>query len=71
MACEKVTTVGTDENLFILVPVPGHGAQIGVQAPTKGYVQTGACTQVPSLNWALKSIACVPDLYAALTSKLK
>ena len=52
-ACEKVNTVGTDENLFRLVPghgarvlplelvpVPGHGAQIKIsaRAPTKGYV---------------------------------
>ena len=25
-ACEKVNTAGTDENLFRLVPVPGHWA---------------------------------------------
>ena len=56
-ACEKVDTAGTDENLFRLVPVPGHGArvlplkllpvsgysaQISARAPTKGYVQTRA-----------------------------
>ena len=55
VACEKVNAVGTDENLFRLVPVPrqgarvlplelvpvpGYGAQICVRAPTKGYVQT-------------------------------
>ena len=48
---------GTDENLFRLVPmlghgaqvlplelvpVPGHDAQIRARAPMKGYVQTGA-----------------------------
>ena len=58
---------GTDENLFRLVPVLGHGAlvlplesvpvpeqgaQICARAPTKGYVQTGA--QAPSLNTALQ-----------------
>ena len=47
-ACEKVNTVGTDENLFRLVPVPGHGARVlplklvplpghSAWAPTKGY----------------------------------
>ena len=56
-ACEKVNAAGTDENLFRLVsvpghgarvlplelvPVPGHGVQISARAPTKGYVQTGA-----------------------------
>ena len=55
-ACEKVNTAGTDENLFRLVPVTGHGcqvlpseivpmpehgAQICAEPPTKGYVQTG------------------------------
>ena len=55
-ACKKVNTAGTDENLFRLVPVPGHGArvlplepvlvpghdaQICAGAPTKGYVRTG------------------------------
>ena len=34
--------MGTDENLFRLVPVPGHGAQISARTSTKGYVQTGA-----------------------------
>ena len=49
--------MGTDENLFRLVPIPGHGArvllelvpmpghgaQISAWAPRKkGYVQTGA-----------------------------
>ena len=37
-ACKKVNTAGTDENLFRLVPVPGHGAQITARAPTKGNV---------------------------------
>ena len=56
-AYEKVNTTDTEENLFRLVPVaghgagvlplelvpvPGHGAQICARAPTKGYVQTGA-----------------------------
>ena len=27
-ACEKVNTTGTDESLFRLAPVPGHGVQI-------------------------------------------
>ena len=27
-AYEKVNTAGTDENLFRLVPVPGHGARV-------------------------------------------
>ena len=59
---------GTDEILFRLVPVPGHGArvlplelvavpghgaQISAQAPTKTYVQTGARARAPSLNRAL------------------
>ena len=62
-AFEKVNTVGTDENLFRLVPVPwhgahvltlelvpmpGHDAQINARAPTKGYVQTGTRTRCPS-----------------------
>ena len=61
-ACKKVNTSGTDENLFKsvpeprhgarvlpleLVPVPGHDYQITVQAPTKGYVQTGARALAP------------------------
>ena len=52
-----VNTTGTDENLFKLVPVLGHGARVlplelvpvlgyGAQtcapAPTKGHAQTGA-----------------------------
>ena len=52
-----MNTVGTDENLLRVVPVPrngsrvlplelvpvlGHGDQISAPAPTKGYVQTGA-----------------------------
>ena len=64
-AYEKVNTTGTDENLFRLVPVPGdgaqvlplesvpvprHGAQISVRAPTKGYVQTGARARVRCPN---------------------
>ena len=55
--CEKVNTTSIDENLFRLLPVPGpsarvlpvelmpvpeHGAQNCVWAPTKGYVQTSA-----------------------------
>ena len=27
-ACKKVDAAGTDENLFRLVPVPGHGARV-------------------------------------------
>ena len=27
-ACKKVNTAGTDENLFRLVPLPRHGAQV-------------------------------------------
>ena len=27
-ACKKVNTAGTDENLFRLVLVPGHGARV-------------------------------------------
>ena len=27
-ACKKVNAAGTDENLFRLVPVPGHGARV-------------------------------------------
>ena len=61
-AYEKANTVGTDENLFRLVSVPGHGArvlplelvsvpgpgaQISARATTKGYVQTGACARAP------------------------
>ena len=65
-ASAKVNTSGTDENLFRLVLVlghgarvlplelvPGHGAQICVRAPTKGFVQTGArtrCARAQSLN---------------------
>ena len=26
--CKKVNTAGADENLFRLVPVPGHGARV-------------------------------------------
>ena len=52
-----MNSVGTDENLLRVVPVPGngtsvlplglvpvlwHGDQISAPAPTKGYVQTGA-----------------------------
>ena len=44
--------MGTDENLSVpgygalvlpleLVPMPGNGAQISAQVPTKVYVQTG------------------------------
>ena len=34
-AYEKVNTTGTDENLFRLVPVPGHDAQMCARAPKK------------------------------------
>ena len=52
--------MGTDENLFRLVPVLGHGARVlplelvpaSARAPTKGYVQTDAHAQGPSLNRA-------------------
>ena len=59
---QKVNTTVTDENLFRLVPVSGHGsrvlplelvpvprhgAQISALAPTKGYVQTGARARAP------------------------
>ena len=59
-----MNTVGTDENLFRLVPVPGHsarvlplqpvpvprhGAQICAWEPTKGYVQTGVRAWAPCL----------------------
>ena len=58
-AYEKANTTDTDENLFRLVSVPGHGArvlplelvpgaQISALAPTKGYVQTGARAREPS-----------------------
>ena len=53
--CEEVNSAATDENLFRLVPlhghgagvlplelVPGHCAPISARAPTKGYVQTCA-----------------------------
>ena len=33
-ACKKVNTAGTDEGLFRLVPVPGHGARA---LPTAGF----------------------------------
>ena len=64
-AYERANTMGTDENLFRLlpvprngarllplelVPVPGHGAQISARASAKGFVQTGA--RAPSLNGA-------------------
>ena len=49
---ELVNTAGTDENLFRLVPVRGHGAQVGARAPTKDYVQTGVRPWAPSLNVA-------------------
>ena len=50
-ACKKVNTEGTDENLFRLVPMPGHGARVlplelmpvpghGTLSTTEGYVQT-------------------------------
>ena len=35
-ACEKVNTLGTDENLFRLVPVSVHGAQICPMVTNKG-----------------------------------
>ena len=46
-ACKKANTEGTDENLFRLVPVTGHGAQLCARAATKGYVQNGARAQAP------------------------
>ena len=54
-----MNTAGTDENLFrlgarvvplVLVRVSGHGTQISARAPTKGYVQTGACARAPGLG---------------------
>ena len=27
-ACEKVNTAGADQNLFVLVPMLGHGARV-------------------------------------------
>ena len=59
--------MGTDENLFRLLPVlehgarvlplesepvPGYGAQISARSPTKGPVQTGARAGAPTLNRA-------------------
>ena len=55
--CEKVNTTGTDESLFRLVPMPGHGAQISARTPKKGYIQTGTHARPPgtgtNLNRAL------------------
>ena len=57
--------MGTEKNLFRilslpghgaqvlpleLVPMSGHGAQISARAPTKGYVQTGANAPVPGTD---------------------
>ena len=59
---KKVNTTDTDKNLFRLVcvlghgaqvlplelvPIPWHGAKFSAQAPTKGYVQTGARARGP------------------------
>ena len=64
-----MNTAGTDENLFRLVPVrghgarvlplepvpvPGHDAQICARAPTKGCVQTGA--QAPCTGTSLNGV---------------
>ena len=60
-----MNTVGTDEMLFRLVPVPGHGArvlplelvpvpghgtQIGARAPRKGCVHTGVGARGPDMG---------------------
>ena len=60
---EKVNTLGTDKNLFRLVPVPGQGArvlplelvpvpgqgaQISARGPTEGYVQTARAPSTKS-----------------------
>ena len=58
----KIMITGTDENLFRLVPVlghgarvlplelaPGHGAQTSARAPT-GYVQTGVRARALGTN---------------------
>ena len=79
-ACKKVNTGGTDENLFRLVPMPGHGArvlplelvpgqgaQISAQAPTKGYVQTGAHAQALGMgtksDWGPKTAPNQKSIY--------
>ena len=64
-ACKRVSIAGTDENLFrlVLVPghgarvlplelvsVPGHGAQISARVPTKGYVHTSVRTRARCPN---------------------
>ena len=46
IACEKVNTAGTGENLFRLGTVSGHRARV----PTKGYVLTGACRMCNQLT---------------------
>ena len=71
--------MGTDENLFRLVPlpghdarvlslelvpVPGHGAQISARAPTKGCVQTRA--RALSLNRALFYCSSLRNCYETL-----
>ena len=69
IGCQKVNTVGIDENLFRLVPVPRHGAQalplelvpvprhgvqISARVPaTKRYVQTRAHAWAPCTGRSL------------------
>ena len=49
VACEKVSPVGTDVNLFRLVPVPGHGTRVpplelGACAWARCLSTTNSCT---------------------------
>ena len=62
--------MGTDENLFRLVPVSGHGAQIRARTQTKVDFQTRALpgnrARTPSLNGGLDAASAILD-YPALS----
>ena len=49
LQCEKTDTAGTDENLFRLVPMLGHGARV---LPLQNAMFTGTGARVRSLNGA-------------------
>ena len=54
LACKKVNTAGTDETIFRLVPVLGHG-RARCQSSTSG---ASAHAPAPSLNGAQVSQVC-------------
>ena len=76
-AWENVNTAGADENLFILVPVPGHsaralplklvplpgnGAQISARASTKAMFRLVPGNRARALKWTFFSPACAGNL---------